>query len=130
MFHIILINFIGGILRFTYSMRFYIILEYLLNDLTGFILGLYNAIYSFFEDFLSFFFLTINNFRIEFIHTFLLFLLLLYLTLNYFSESPKWLHSMGKKEECLKVLNKIVIINLKEKEWKIIQNKNPEIIPK
>ena len=89
MFHIILINFIGGILRFTYSMRFYIILEYLLNDLTGFVLGLYNAIYSFFEDFLSFFFLTINNFRIEFIHTFLLFLLLLYLTLNYFSESPK-----------------------------------------
>ncbi len=57
-------------------MRFYIILEYLRNDFTGFVLGLNNAIYSFFEDFLSFFFLTINNFRIYFIYTFLLSLLL------------------------------------------------------
>ena len=129
-FHIILINFIGGILGFTYSMGFYIILEYIRNDLTGFVLGLYNAIYPFFGVFLSFFFLTINNFRIYFILTFLLSLLLLYLTLNYFSESPKWLHSMGKKEECLKVLNKIAIINGKEKEWKNFQNKYPEIIKK
>ena len=37
---------------------------------------------------------------------------------------------MGKKEECLKILNKIAIINEKEKEWKNFQNKHTEIIKK
>ncbi len=36
----------------------------------------------------------------------------------------------GKKRRMFKIFNKIVIINGKEKEWKIIQNKNPEIIQK
>ncbi len=33
-----------------------------------------------------------------------------------------------RKKECIKVLNKIAIINGTEKEWKIFKKKYPEII--
>ena len=127
-FHIIISNILGGITSFAYTMGFYIIIEYIRKDLTGLVLGLFNAIYPLFGVFLGFFFLTINNFRILFIITTFLSIILTYLTFNYFTESPHWLHSMGRKQECLDVLTFIAKINDREKEWVDFQNKNPEII--
>ena len=55
-------------------------------------------------------------------------IILAYLTFNYFTESSRWLHSMGKKEECLEVLSFIAKKNNKEKEWIDYQKNNPDII--
>lgn len=129
-FHVMISNILGGITSFAYTMGFYIIIEYIRTDLTGFVLGLFNAIYPLFGVFLGFFFLTINNFRILFAITTFLSIILTYLTFIYFTESPRWLHSMGKKQECLEVLTYIAKINEKEKEWNDFQKNEPEIINK
>ena len=129
-FHVIISNLTGGITSFAYTMGFYIIIEYIKKDLTGLVLGFFNAIYPLFGVFLGFFFLTINNFRILFVITTILSIILSYLTFFYFTESPHWLHSMGRKQECLDVLTFIAKVNDKEKEWSDFQIKNPEIINK
>lgn len=129
-FHIMISNLLGGITSFAYTMGFYIIIEYIRKDLTGLVLGFFNAIYPLFGVFLGFFFLTINNFRILFIITTILSIILWYLTFYYFTESPHWLHSMGRNQECLDVLSFIAKVNDKEKEWIDFQNKNPDIIKK
>lgn len=129
-FHVMISNLLGGITSFAYTMGFYIIIEYIRNDLTGSVLGVFNAIYPLFGVFLGFFFLTINNFRILFIITTILSIILSYLTFYYFTESPHWLHSMGRKQECLNVLTFIAKVNDKEKDWINFQNKNPDIIKK
>ena len=127
-FHIIILNILGGFTSFAYTMGFYIIIEYIRKDLTGLVLGIFNAIYPLFGVFLGIFLLTINNFRILFVITTLLSIILSYLTFYYFSESPHWLNSVGRKQECLDVLTFIAKVNNKEKEWADFQNKNPEII--
>ena len=129
-FHVIISNILGGISSFAYTMGFYIIIEYIRSDLTGFVLGLFNAVYPLFGVFLGFFFLTVNNFRILFAITTFLSIILAYLTFYYFTESPRWLHSMGRKEECLEVLTFIAKINEKEKEWNNFQKNKPDIINK
>ena len=129
-FHLMITNILGGISSFAYTMGFYIIIEYIRGDLTGFVLGLFNAVYPLFGVFLGFFFLTINNFRVLFAITTVLSLILAYLTFKYFVESPRWLNSMGKKQECLEVLTFISKINEREKEWNDFQKNKPEIINK
>ena len=79
---------------------------------------------------MGFFFLTINNFRILFAITAFLSIILTYITFKYFTESPRWLHSMGKRKECLEVFTFIAKVNGKEKEWNDFQKKNPKIINK
>ena len=129
-YHVMISNILGGITSFAYTMGFYIIIEYIRSDLTGFVLGLFNAIYPLFGVFLGFFFLTINNFRILFAITAFLSIILTYITFKYFTESPRWLHSMGKRKECLEVFTFIAKVNGKEKEWNDFQKKNPKIINK
>ena len=128
--HVIITNILGGISSFAYTMGFYIIIEYIRSDLTGFVLGLFNGVYPLFGVFLGFFFLTINNFRILFAITTFLSIILAYLTFNYFTESPLWLHSMGRKEECLEVLSFIANLNEKENEWNDFQKNKPDLINK
>ena len=55
---------------------------------------------------------------------------LTYLTFKYFVESPRWLDSIGRKQECLEVLTFISKVNDKEKEWNEFQKRHPEIIKK
>ena len=128
--HIIISNILGGITLFAYTMGFYIIIEYLRKDMTGQAIGFFNAVYPLFGVFLGFFFLTINNFRFLFIVTTLLSIILTYLTLKYFVESPRWLDLIGRKQECLDVLTFISKVNNKEKEWNDFQINHPEIIEK
>ena len=125
---LIILNMLGGITSFAYSMGFYIILEYIRSDLTGKVLGIFNAIYPLFGVFLGLFLLIINNFRILFIITTLLSIILSYLSFYYFSESPHWLNSIGRKQEFLDVLTFIAKVNDKEKQWVSFRNKNPHII--
>ena len=98
--------------------------------MTGSALGFFNSIYPLFGVFLGFFFLTINNFRFLFIITTLLSIILTYLTFKYFIESPRWLNSIGRKQECLDALTFISKINNKEKEWNDFKINHPEIIKK
>jgi len=128
--HVIISNILGGITLFAYTMGFYIIIEYLRKDMTGLAIGFFNAVYPLFGVFLGFFFLTINSFRFLFILTTLLSIILTYLTFKYFDESPYWLNSTGRKQECLDVLSFISKINNKEKEWNDFQINHPEIIQK
>ena len=128
--HVMICNILGGITSFAYTMGFYLIIEYLKNDMTGLALGLFNGVYPLFGVFLGFFFLTINNFRILFFITTVLSFFLTYLTFKYFAESPRWLNSIGRKKECLEVLTYISKVNNKEKEWNEFQKKHPEIIQK
>lgn len=128
--HVIISNFLGGITLFAYTMGFYIIIEFLRKDMTGLAIGFFNGIYPLFGVFLGFFFLTINNFRILFIVTTFLSIILTYLTFKYFVESPHWLNSIGRKQECLDVLTFISKVNNKEKEWNDFQINHPEIMNK
>ena len=53
-----------------------------------------------------------------------------YLIFKYFLESPRWLHSVGRKEECLEVLTKLAIINKRHEQWIEFQKNNQDIINK
>ena len=126
--HIILINLVGGFISFIYSLSFVIITEYLTQSITGKVFGLFSAIYPIFGILMGFYFLTINNYKLLFLFTTLLSGVILYLILKYMTESPLWLALNGEKEEFIKVLDKIAMINNKETNWENFKKYNMEKI--
>ena len=49
---------------------------------------------------------------------------------KYFIESPRWLHSKGYKDECIKALTDLSIFNGTQTQWYEFKNKNEELINK
>ena len=128
--HLILINFIGGFFGQIYVLGYAIFTEFFPKEKNGFLIGLYNAIYPFVGIFLCLFFLFFNNWRLLYLITSLMHCYYTYITFKYFVESPRWLHSIGNKEECIGALNEISFYNGKEEQWNDFKNKNSELINK
>ena len=116
-FHIIIICFNSGFCYTIYGMFGVIMYEFLPINKIGIIMTYSNAIYPLAGVLLSFFFIYINNWRVFFGFTSFLHIITTYLSLKYFTESPKWLINQGKINECINELNSISYINNTFKEW-------------
>ena len=124
----LLINLLGGIDTFTFSMSFYVVTEYLPRDWTGFSMGLLNGLYSLLGILLGFFFMFINKWRIIFTVLLILHIITTYLIFAYFTESPSYLINIGKGNLALECYKKIARINGREKEInEYIEKNNKEI---
>ena len=123
-----LVYLFGGFVSFSYSMCFSIVAEFFSDNIRGIVVGLVNSFYPFGGVLLGIFFMTINNWKILYLITTIIHIFPTYITLKYFLESPKWLISVGKKNEFIYCLNKIAKINGKEKEWEEYKTKNKNFL--
>ena len=71
-----------------------------------------------------------NNWRYLYLITFIIHCFYTYYIFKYFIESPRWLHSKGFKEECIKAITDLAIFNGTEKQWYEFKNKNEDLINK
>ena len=126
--HLIFINFFGGIIFPVYSIAYALFTEFFPKDKNGVLIGIFNAIYPLAGILLCFFFMVSYSWRLLYLITSLIHIYYVYITLKYFLESPRWLHSVGNKERCLETLNQLAIYNGKEKEWIEFQNNNKDLI--
>ena len=126
--HLIIILFIAGMSLFLSTLFVTIVSELLEPKYKGTVIGLGNAGYSLAGIEFGFFFMIINEWKYYYIYATISLSLFTYYTLKYLYESPRWLHSMEKREECLQTLDKIAIYNNCEKEWKNYKFNNPQII--
>ena len=55
-------------------------------------------------------------------------LIISYLTLRYFTESPRWLNVQGRKEECIIEMENIAKINNNLPRWKEFIEKNYNLL--
>ena len=118
----------GGFVAFSYSMCFSIAAEFFNDNIRGIVVGLLNSFYPLGGVLIGIFFMTINNWKILYLITTILHIIPTYITLKYFLESPKWLISVGKKNEFIYCLNKIAKINGKDKEWEEYKSKNKDFL--
>ena len=125
--HSIIIMFFIGINLYIFPLLFVVIEEFIVDDL-GMIFGLINGIYPFCGILVALWFLKINNLKQLFCIFFIFLIIFNYFLLKYFYESPRWLHSKGRKRECLEVLTNVARFNNIEAEWDLYQKNNPEII--
>ena len=125
--HLIIIMFFIGINLYLFPLMYVVVEEFVIDDL-GIIIGLVNAIYPLGGILVAVRFMTINNLTILFWIICISLIIFNYFLLKYFYESPRWLHSQGKKKECLEVLTNIAKFNDIEEEWNLYQENNPEII--
>ena len=128
--HLIIINFIGGIFGMIYALGYALFTELFPKNKNGFLIGIYNSIYPFFGVFLSIFFMLINNWRFLYLMTFLTHSYYTYITVKYFIESPRWLHSVGNREECIGALTEIAYYNGRVEQWNNFQKNNSDLINK
>ena len=128
--HLILINLLGGINYPFYSIAYALFTEFFSKNNNGVLIGIFNAIYPLAGIFLSFFFMISYNWRILYLIASLIHMYYTYITLKYFLESPRWLHSVGNKEKCLETLTQLAIYNGRQEQWIEFQNNNRELINK
>lgn len=115
--HLVVLYFLSGVASFAYGMSSVIVSEYAPRNIAGIIMSLTNAIYPLTGITVGFYFMFINNWRLLFVFTTSLNVLVCYLTYKYFVESPRWLNSQKRTDECLDTLGKIAEINGRTKEW-------------
>ena len=125
-FHLILINFFGGLNSFLYVISFICITEYLPIESNGINIGIFNAMNPLYGIILYFFLKISKNWRIIFFWTSIFNTLLAGYTWKYFLESPRYLYSIGQKIKCLSVLDKISLYNGTLTKWNEYQKINIE----
>ena len=125
--HLIIIMFFIGINLYAFPLSYVVLEEFIVDDL-GMIFGIINAIYPLGGILVALWFMKINNLRQLFCIHFIFLMIFNYFLLKYFYESPRWLHSKGRKRECLEVLTNVARFNNIEAEWDLYQKNNPEII--
>ena len=128
--HLIIITFLGGIINALFAICFALFTEFFLKEKNGILIGIFNAVYPLFGIFLAFFFMFSNNWRYLYLITCICHCFYTYYIFKYFIESPRWLHSKGFKEECIKAITDLAIFNGTEKQWYEFKNKNEDLINK
>ena len=128
--HLIIINLLGGIFFPIYGVIYALFTEFFPKSKNGLLIGLYNSIYPLSGIVFCLFFLVTYSWRLLYLITSVVHVCHVYLIFKYFLESPRWLHSFGRKEECLEVLTKLAIINKRHEQWIEFQKNNQDIINK
>ena len=128
--HLIIINFLGGIFFPIFGVGYALFTEFFLKSKNGLLIGIYNAIYPFAGIIFCLFFLVSKSWRLLYLITSIIHIFYTYIVFRYFLESPRWLHSVGRKEECIETLTKLAIFNDRQEQWLDFQNKNKDIINK
>ena len=128
--HLVLINLIAGINYPFFLVAYALFTEFFPQEKNGFLIGIFNAIYPLAGILYCFFFMISYSWRLLYLITTLIHIYYTYITLKYFLESPRWLHSVGNKEKCLDILNQLAIINGRQEQWIEFKNNNTDLINK
>ena len=128
--HLIVINFLGGMFGQICSIGYGLFTEFFPKNKNGLLIGIYNAIFPFGGIFLSLFFLFPIHWRYLYLFTVLVHCYYTYITFKYFIESPRWLHSIGDKEGCIRSLTEIAIYNERVEQWNNFKDNNQDLINK
>ena len=128
--HLIIINFLGGIFFPIFSVGYALFTEFYHKSKNGLLIGIYNSAYPMSGILFCFFFMVSYSWRALYLITSLIHSYYTYITIKYFLESPRWLHSIGDKERCLQTLTQLAKLNGREEQWIDFQNKNSELINK
>ena len=125
-FHLILINFFGGLNSFLYIVAVIYITEYLPIESNGINIGIINTMNPSYGIILYSFLKISKNWRIIFFWTSIMSVFFAGYIWKYFLESPRWLYSIGQKVKCLSVLDKISLYNGTLTRWNDYQKINIE----
>ena len=125
-FHLIIINFFGGLNNFVYVLSFICITEYLPNESNGINIGIFNTMNPIYGILLYLFLVIFKDWRIFFFCTSIANIFCAGYTWKYFLESPRWLYSIGQKIKCISILDKISLYNGTLAKWNEYQNINIE----
>ena len=115
--HLVIINFLMGLVSFAYSMSTIIITEYLDRNTAGIIMSMNNAIFPVTGILMSIYFIFVNNWHLLIFISCIFSLIAVYISLKYFVESPRWLNSKNRFLETLDTLMKMAKINDNEKKF-------------
>ena len=97
-----------------------IIAEYLPRNVSNIIMSICNGSFPLCGIIIGIFFCVFNNMKLLFIITNIIQLIMTYLSLKYFKESPLWLFSLKLKKRLIETMKEIAIINDREiqfSEW-------------
>ena len=128
--HLIITNFLGGVFSPIFGVGYTLFTEFFPKDKNGLLIGIYNAIYPLSGVACCLFFLVSNSWRLLYLITSIIHIYYVYITFKYFIESPRWLHSVGRKEECIEELTKLAAYNGRLEQWLDFQKNNQDIINK
>ena len=116
-FHLILINFFGGLNNFIYVLSFICITEYLPHESNGINIGFFITSNSIYGIILYLFLRSFESWKILFFFTSIANIFIANYTWKYFLESPRWLYSNGQKVRCISILDKISLYNKTLIQW-------------
>lgn len=126
--HLLFIFFLSGLVSFAYGMCSVLVSEYIPRNISNIIMSFTNAIFPLSGIVIGLFFYFINNWRLLFFILSVIEISTAYLALKYFTESPRWLNSQQKNDECLETLKQIAIINGNLKQWESFISKNKTLL--
>lgn len=115
---IVIANFLFGIAAYAYTMSTLVITEYIDRKTAATLMSLNNAIFPSTGIVCALFFMFINKWRLLFFISTVLMGITAVFTFKYFVESPRWLSSKNKINECIEVLKKIAAINGRSEDFK------------
>ena len=126
LFHLVLINFLGGLISFIFIISIVCITELLPHESNGINIGIFNLTFNSYSFILYLFINIFENWKILFFLTSIANIFLSYYTFFNFLESPRWLYSIGQKIKCLSILDRISLYNGTLPNWNEYQEKHIE----
>ena len=118
--HLIFVYFFSGIASYSFGMSSIIIAEYLPRNVSNIIMSICNGSFPLCGIVIGIFFCVFNNMKLLFIITNIIQLIMTFLSLKYFKESPLWLFSLKLKRRLIETMKEIAKINDREiqfSEW-------------